>query len=144
MLERFLDAQKFTYEEALREIQTGRKRTHWIWYIFPQLKGLGYSYNATLYGINDIQEAKEYIAHPVLRHRLIEISQALLDLKALTAEEIFGYVDAMKVRSSMTLFRAADPEITVFDAVLKKYYKDQPDRQTERMLGIENNGSDCM
>lgn len=136
MLKDFLDAQKFTYEKALKEIKSGRKKTHWIWYIFPQLKGLGYSYNSNLYGINGMQEAKEYISHPVLKNRLIEISQALLDVKGLTAEEILGQVDAMKVRSCMTLFQAAAPDIAIFSEVLKKYYKNEPDSQTKKMLGI--------
>ena len=136
MLKRFLDAQKFSYEQALREIKSGKKRTHWIWYIFPQLKGLGHSFYADLYGINGMKEAQEYIADPVLRSRLAEISQALLEVKGLTAEEILGSVDAMKVRSSMTLFRAAAPDMEIFDYVLKKYYNGEPDRQTEKMLEI--------
>lgn len=136
MLKRFLDAQKFSYEQALTEIKSGKKRTHWIWYIFPQLKGLGHSFYSDLYGINGMKEAEEYIADPVLRSRLAEISQALLEVKGLTAEEILGHVDAMKVRSSMTLFRTVAPDMEVFDRVLKKYYNGEPDRQTEKMLEI--------
>ena len=107
-LSRFLKAQERDYAQALREIQSGRKRSHWMWYIFPQIQGLGFSSTAQFYAIENLQEAKDYLAHPVLGARLKEISSALLQLDGLTASEIFGYPDDLKLRSSMTLFALAE------------------------------------
>jgi uncharacterized protein (DUF1810 family) len=133
-LSRFLKAQERDYEQALREIRSGRKRSHWMWYIFPQIQGLGFSYTAQVYAINDLQEAKEYLAHPVLGARLKEISSALLELEGLSASEIFGYPDDLKLRSCMTLFRLADLDCEVFQAVLDKYYDGEPDSRTVRIV----------
>ena len=113
-LSRFLKAQEGDYERALGEIRSGRKRSHWMWYIFPQIQGLGFSSTAQYYAIRDLQEAKDYLAHPVLGTRLKEISSALLDLEGLSASEIFGYPDDLKLRSSMTLFRMADLDCPIF------------------------------
>ena len=129
-MKRFLDAQKDVYEQALREIRAGRKRSHWIWFIFPQLKELGYSQTAKYYGIRDLDEAKAYLAEPVLRARLIEISEALLALPGNDPTAVMGYPDDLKLRSSMTLFAAADPECPVFRQVLDKYYGGEPDQRT--------------
>ena len=132
---RFLKAQEQDYEQALREIRSGRKRSHWMWYIFPQIQGLGFSPTAQYYAIRDLQEARDYLAHPVLGTRLKEISSALLDLNGLSASEIFGYPDDLKLRSSMTLFRMADLNEPVFLEVLEKYYDGKPDARTVELAG---------
>ncbi len=134
-MKRFLDAQKGVYEQALREIRAGRKSSHWIWFIFPQLKELGYSQTAKYYGIRDLDEAKAYLAEPVLRARLIEISEALLALPGSDPTAVMGYPDDLKLRSSMTLFAAADPECPVFRQVLEKYYHGKPDTRTLELIG---------
>ncbi len=131
---RFVDAQKHSYQTALSEIKAGRKNSHWIWYIFPQLKGLGKSSTSDFYGLNGLQDAKEYIKDPILRGRLLEITNALLEHKDKTAEEIFGYIDAKKLKSCMTLFREAAPEIQVFDNVLKQFFNGKPDYRTLHIL----------
>ena len=132
---RFLKAQEQDYEQPLREIRSGRKRSHWMWYIFPQIQGLGFSHTAQYYAIRDLQEARDYLAHPVLGARLKEISSALLDLNGLSASEIFGYPDDLKLRSSMTLFRMADLNEPVFLEVLEKYYDGKPDARTVELAG---------
>ena len=129
-LSRFVKAQEHDYAQALREIRAGRKRSHWMWYIFPQIQGLGFSSTAQYYAIRDLNEAKAYLAHPVLGPRLKEISEALLELNGLSAHEIFGYPDDLKLRSCMTLFRMADLNCKVFEQVLEKYYDGEPDRRT--------------
>ncbi len=134
-LSRFLKAQEQDYEQALREIRSGRKRSHWMWYIFPQIQGLGFSPTAQYYAIRDLQEARDYLAHPVLGTRLKEISSALLELDGLSASEIFGYPDDLKLRSSMTLFRMADLNEPVFLEVLEKYYDGKPDARTVELAG---------
>ena len=133
-LSRFLKAQERDYAQALREIQSGRKRSHWMWYIFPQIQVLGFSSTAQFYAIENLQEAKDYLAHPVLGARLKEISSALLQLDGLTASEIFGYPDDLKLRSSMTLFRLADLDCEIFQAVLDKYYDGEADNKTIRIV----------
>ena len=139
MVGRFLKAQDSseelpTYEDALREIRNGRKQSHWIWYIFPQLKELGSSSMAKFYGIRDLAEAKEYLADPTLRSRLIEISQALLDLPLNDPLAVMGSPDDKKLRSSMTLFDAADPDCRVFRQVLDKFFRGEPDPHTLDLL----------
>lgn len=129
-LERFLKMQELFYASALREIQNGRKRTHWIWFIFPQLRSLGRSSHAFYYGIADIKEAEAYIAHPVLGARLREISQALLALPTDDACAVMGDIDALKLRSCMTLFACATEDNLVFLRVLKKFYAGKPDGLT--------------
>ncbi len=133
-LQRFLDAQKDDYDTALAEIRAGHKRSHWIWYIFPQLFGLGRSFMSEFYGISNLDEAKAYMADPTLRSRLIEISQALLTLESSDPEEVMGYPDNMKLCSSMTLFREAAPEEEVFQKVLDKFYGGKEDRRTMKLL----------
>ena len=119
-LDRFVTAQVGTYDDALAELWAGRKRTHWMWFVFPQLAGLGHSPMATLYGISGREEAAAYLAHPVLGPRLRACCQALLELPADDPEAVLGGIDALKLRSSMTLFATTgDP---VFDAVLDRYY----------------------
>ena len=129
-LDRFIDAQERMYAVALEEIRNGEKRSHWMWYIFPQLRGLGMSSMAHTYGIAGLEEAKAYLAHPVLSARLIEISEALFTLEKKNPEEIFGYIDAMKLRSSMTLFSLVSEEGSVFHKVLQRYYNGEPDGMT--------------
>ena len=133
-LSRFLNAQERDYARALSEIRSGRKRSHWMWYIFPQIQGLGFSSTAQYYAIRDLDEAKEYLAHPVLGERLKEISSALLELEGLSASEIFGYPDDLKLRSSMTLFRLADLDCDIFEKVLEKYYDGKPDDRTVNII----------
>lgn len=120
-LERFVEAHKRDYKIALEEVRSGQKRTHWIWYIFPQMYGLGHSCYANLYGIRDRKEAEEYLKDKTLRKRLREITSTLLQHEGKSAEEIFGELDAMKVRSSMTLFDAVCPN-DMFAEVLEKFY----------------------
>ncbi|NCD72552.1 DUF1810 domain-containing protein [Mucilaginibacter agri] len=133
-LQRFLDAQSNDYAAALREIQSGRKRGHWMWYIFPQIAGLGYSEMARYYAIKDYREAIDYLAHPLLSRRLIEISQAVLVNPAKTATQILGSPDDIKLRSCMTLFAILPGANPVFEAVLKKYFDSQKDAATIQLL----------
>lgn len=135
-IERFLKAQASDYDTALAEIRAGHKRSHWIWYIFPQLEGLGHSMTAEYYGISGMEEAREYLAHPVLRQRLVEISKALLELPVNDAYEVMGSPDNLKLRSSMTLFALADPSCSVFQQVLDKFFDGKRDGKTEELLGL--------
>jgi uncharacterized protein (DUF1810 family) len=133
-LNRFIDAQNYMYETALTEIKNGMKMSHWIWFIFPQLRGLGRSDMAYKYGINGIEEAKEYLAHPVLSARLTEISEALLVHKNKDIEYIMGDIDAMKLRSSMTLFALVSEENSVFHQVLDCFYNGEMDDYTKKLI----------
>ena len=134
-LDRFLEAQRFTYPIALSEIRRGYKRSHWIWYIFPQLKELGHSYNAHLYGIEDKGEAVAYIEHPVLSERLREITAALLELPTNNPVCVMSStVDAVKLCSCMTLFEAVTEDNAVFAAVLEKFFRGNRDEQTLAIL----------
>ena len=133
-LDRFVKAQAYDYDAALREIRSGRKRSHWMWYIFPQLQGLGFSSTAQYYGIRDLEEAKAYMAHPVLGPRLTEISEALLGLDTCDPSAVMGYPDDLKLRSCMTLFELAAPEQPVFGRVLEKYYAGRRDNRTLELL----------
>lgn len=129
-LQRFLDAQENDYADALREIKQGYKQSHWIWFIFPQMRGLGRSSMAEYYGISSIEEARAYLDHPTLKSRLIEISTALLQHKGKsTAYEILGTIDAIKVRSCMTLFDHILPN-AIFADVLDTFYNSQRDELT--------------
>ena len=132
-LQRFHKAQIFDYPVALGEIKNGRKESHWMWYIFPQLKELGYSSTAKYYGLTN-DEAKAYIKDEILKSRLIEISQVLLELKSNDATEIFGYPDDLKLNSCMTLFSEIVPEIEVFDKVLEKFFSGKKDDKTLKLL----------
>ena len=134
-LQRFLDAQRADYATALAEITAGRKRSHWMWYIFPQMRGLGFSETARYYGIRDAAEAAAYLAHPVLGERLREIARALLALPGSDANRIFGSPDDLKLRSSMTLFGAVPGADGVFQAVLDKFFSGAKDVKTVQLLG---------
>ena len=133
-LERFTDAQDGVYDAALAELRAGRKRSHWMWFVFPQLDGLGSSPTARRYAIRDLAEARAYLAHPVLGARLREAARAVLAVEGRTAEQIPGYPGDLKLRSSMTLFARAADDPAVFEAVLERYY-DGPDPRTLDLLG---------
>ena len=133
-LERFVAAQEGVYEGALRELRQGRKTGHWIWFIFPQLAGLGRSEMSRFYGIESLAEARAYLDHPVLGARLRECVGAVLATSGRTAEEIFGSLDAMKVRSSMTLFHRAAPEVPLFREMLDRFYAGFTDDATDTLL----------
>ncbi|HEU0137818.1 MAG TPA: DUF1810 domain-containing protein [Flavobacterium sp.] len=133
-LQRFVEAQQHTYDLALREIRHGRKHSHWMWFIFPQLQGLGRSTMAEHYGIKDLKEASRYIDHDVLGPRLIQISKALLETNHLSASEIFGSPDDMKLHSCMTLFAAVPNSDIVFQRLLDKYFNGIPDQRTFALL----------
>ena len=139
-LERFLEAQEMDYGMALREIHDGQKRGHWIWYIFPQIKGLGHSYNSEFYGISGTEEAKAYLNHPVLGQRLREITSALLNCGNPSASDILGFPDDLKVRSCMTLFDLVSPK-DIFNDVLEKYYEGKRCEKTIWRLGIREDKS---
>lgn len=129
-LERFIVAQKRDYPTALEEIRSGHKRSHWMWYIFPQISGLGFSPMAKKYEIVDLQEAKEYIENPYLRDNLVEITQALLECNNNDIEDIMGFPDNLKLCSSMTLFEMVAPEIDEFGKVIEKFFGGFRDERT--------------
>jgi uncharacterized protein (DUF1810 family) len=133
-LARFLDAQNKLYLKALSEIRNGKKETHWMWFIFPQLKGLGFSETAKFYGIKDLDEATEYLAHPILGKHLIEITEALLAIEGKTATEILGQPDDIKLRSCMTLFANVKNTHPIFEQVLEKYFHGSHDEYTLELL----------
>ena len=135
-LRKFVTAQERDYSTALQEIRNGRKRSHWMWYIFPQIQGLGMSPTAEYYGIKDLEQAKDYMEHPVLGANLIEISKALLTLNASNPTAVMGYPDDLKLCSCMTLFELAAPEQKVFGDVIDKYFGGRRDSLTFRILGI--------
>ena len=135
-LERFVAAQNagHTYDHAVGELRRGRKTSHWMWFVFPQIAGLGQSPTSRRYAISSLEEAKAYLRHPVLGPRLRECAALVADSAATTATEIFGDVDAMKLRSSMTLFLRADPAEPVFQRVLDRYFGSRPDPATDQRL----------
>ncbi|WP_420151564.1 DUF1810 domain-containing protein [Spirosoma sp.] len=133
-LKRFIEAQQHDYSRALAEIRNGRKQSHWMWYIFPQISGLGFSEMAKFYAIANLQEASAYLAHPVLGSRLIEITTALLNIHGKTANQIMGSPDDLKLRSSMTLFSLVNNADPVFQAVLAKFFDNSPDPKTVDIL----------
>ena len=141
-LNRFLNAQERAYEVVLKELKDGKKTSHWMWYIFPQLRGLGKSNTSFIYGIINISEAKEYLAHPILGTRLKECCEAVLAHKEKTAEEIFGYIDDEKLRSCMTLFACISEEDSVFHKVLESFFDSNCDEKTVNLISagfhIEN------
>ena len=139
-LERFVEAQNMVYDMALQEIKEGQKRGHWIWFIFPQIKGLGHSYNSEYYGISGTKEAKAYLEHPLLGARLREISQAMLDCGNPSADDILGFPDVLKVRSCMTLFDMVSPN-DIFKQVLDKYYEGKLCDKTIWRLGTREEKS---
>lgn len=133
-LDRYLEAQKYSYAQALSEIQRGYKQSHWMWYIFPQIKGLGFSSTSAYYAIQSLDEAKAYLNHPVLKENLLKITNALLQHKEKSASEIFGGTDALKLKSCMTLFHIADPDNPVFTQVLQYYFQGNLDEKTIEIL----------
>jgi uncharacterized protein (DUF1810 family) len=136
-LKRFVDAQDGggTYERALGELRSGRKASHWMWFVFPQIEGLGRSPTARRYAIASLEEARAYLEHPVLGPRLRECADALLGLDGDDPVAVMGPIDAIKLRSSMTLFARADPDDGRFPSVLRKFYGGEPDEATSRVCG---------
>ena len=134
MINRFREPQKNYFEQACRELRNRRKTSHWIWYIFPQLKGLGYSYNSNFYGLKDIAEAKEYLADKELHDHLIQACQILIDLNAPDIVKVMGHIDAIKLKSSMTLFHLASGD-AIFKQVLDMYFGGQLCQRTVEMVG---------
>ncbi len=135
-LGRFLQAQEGDYQQALSEIRAGRKRSHWMWYIFPQFDGLGFSSTSKWYAIKSVAEAEAYLAHPILGPRLVECCEAALGVEGLSAAEVFGSPDDMKLRSCATLFAAVSPAGSVFERVLGKYFGGARDERTLRFMGL--------
>jgi uncharacterized protein (DUF1810 family) len=135
-LQRFVDAQDAggTYDHAAAELRAGRKTSHWMWFVFPQIAGLGYSPASRRYAITSLDEARAYLAHPVLGARLAECATILTGLTGRTAEQIFGGIDALKLRSSLTLFMHADPGQPLFRQVLDQYFGGIPDPATEERI----------
>lgn len=133
-LERFITAQSGTYEHAVAELRRGQKTTHWMWFVFPQIAGLGLSATSRRYAITSLSEARAYLAHPLLGPRLRECASILVGLPGLTAEQIFGSIDAQKLRSSMTLFQHADPSRSVFQQVLDAFFLGTADAATVERL----------
>jgi uncharacterized protein (DUF1810 family) len=138
-LQRFVTAQDDgqTYQQALSELRRGRKLSHWMWFVFPQLVGLGRSSISCYYAIASLDEARAYVAHPVLGPRLINCAQLLLDTEGRSAEQIFGGLDAQKLQSSMTLFARAAPDEPIFIAVLDRYFGGTPDPATIGLLAAK-------
>jgi len=131
---RFLEAQARDFDRALEEIRSGRKRSHWMWYVFPQLDGLGLSSTSRHYAIKSFGEADAYLRHPILGPRLLESAQAVLDLDGRSTFDVFGSPDDMKLRSYATLFARASPAGSVFEQLLEKYFGGHPDDKTLRLL----------
>ena len=129
-LRRFVEAQDRVYPAVLRELKAGRKESHWMWFVFPQISGLGASPTSAFYAIGSLDEARAYLAHPVLGPRLDECARLVVRVEGRTAREIFGAVDEVKLRSSMTLFARAVPERAAFEACLQKYFAGAPDEAT--------------
>jgi len=138
-LERFVTAQDrgHTYADAVRELRRGTKTSHWMWFVFPQLAGLGRSAMAQAYAITSLGEAQAYLDHPVLGARLRECVAILADLTGRTAPEIFGGLDALKLRSSLTLFHRAAPDEAGFTRLLEQYFAGEPDPETDRLLSAQ-------
>ena len=139
-LARFIDAQERSYDRALAEVTAGRKRSHWIWFIFPQFAGLGRSSTSARYAIKSRAEAEAYLLHPVLGPRLQEITQAALAFEGRSAHQILGSPDDLKLRSSATLFADVSPPGSVFERLLAKYFRGEPDRRTFELLDAADEG----
>ena len=143
-LSRFVQAQENDYQHALLEIRSGQKRTHWIWYVFPQLAGLGFSSTSKHYAINSVDEAKAYLAHPVLGPRLLECVEAVLGVEGRSARDIFGSPDDVKVRSCATLFEQISPAGSAFERLLDKFYGGERDAKTRQLLGAARSPADLV
>ena len=135
-LNRFVEAQEGDYERALSEIRSGQKRSHWMWFIFPQYDGLGFSSISRRYAIKSLAEAEAYLQHPILGPRLVECAEAALAIEGRSAAEIFGFPDDMKLRSCATLFARASPPGSVFERVLGTYFKGEPDERTLQLMSM--------
>jgi len=133
-LDRFVNAQAPVYADALRELEAGRKRSHWMWYIFPQIAGLGFSSTSQHFAIRSRAEAEAYLAHPVLRPRLLECTQAMLSHQGMSAHAILGSPDDLKFRSSMTLFEAVSEKGSPFERALQQFYNGEHDERTLALL----------
>jgi len=133
-LSRFLKAQDRVYDRVLSELRSGRKRTHWMWFVFPQIEGLGYSSTTQYYSIKSKEEARQYLNHPLLGKRLRECAESILALEGLSASSIFGYPDDLKLKSSMTLFASVAEPQSVFSRVLEKYFQGNRDECTLALL----------
>jgi len=133
-LSRFIKAQEKICDRVLLELRSGRKRTHWMWFVFPQIDGLGYSSTTKYYSIKSAEEARQYLKHPVLGKRLRECAESILALEGLSAAEIFGYPDDLKLKSSMTLFASVAEPHSVFIRVLEKYFQGARDERTVALL----------
>ncbi|MDQ6636060.1 MAG: DUF1810 domain-containing protein [Gemmatimonadota bacterium] len=133
-LQRFLDAQASNYADALAELRAGRKRSHWMWYVFPQYDGLGHSAMTRRYSIRSLGEAEAYLRHPILGLRLMECAEAVLDVEGRSAHEIFGSPDDAKLRSSATLFSRVAPAGSVFHRILDRYFAGEPDGRTLELI----------
>ena len=136
-LSRFVQAQGRDYERALSEIQSGRKRSHWMWYIFPQFDGLAFSSTSKHYAIKTVDEARAYLEHPILGPRLLACAEAAVRVEGRSATEIFGSPDDLKLRSCATLFASVSPPGSVFHRLLDKYYQGETDGKTLRLLGFD-------
>ena len=134
-LERFVDAQESVFADVLGELRRGRKETHWMWFVFPQIEGLGASPTARRFALRSLDEARAYLDHPLLGPRLRLCCEILLGLEGRSAEQIFGYPDVMKLRSSLTLFSRAAEDAGTFEALLDKYYGGEEDPRTLALLG---------
>jgi uncharacterized protein (DUF1810 family) len=134
-LDRFVQAQRNDYEQALAEITNGRKQSHWMWYVFPQFDGLGFSSTSKRYSIKSVAEAKAYLAHPVLGPRLTECAEAVMGVPGRSALEIFGFPDDVKLKSCATLFAQVSPPGSVFEQLLGKHFQGEADEKTLRLLG---------
>lgn len=139
-LDRFLKAQEDSYDTALDELRAGRKRSHWIWFIFPQIAGLGHSPTSQYYAIKSLEEAIAYLAHPILGGRLHECLKALQTLEQTDANQVFGELDAVKFRSSLTLFAEADPADPIVEVALDRWFDGRKDERTLRLLGTSPRG----
>jgi len=135
--QRFIEAQQEYYEIAKRELSNGKKESHYMWFMFPQIKGLGDSYNSVYYAINNIDEARQYMQNPILKSRMNELLDILLNLPCDDASKILGYPDDIKLKSSITLFKMADPTNTRFEKVLQKFYNGNQDEQTIQILEMQ-------
>jgi uncharacterized protein (DUF1810 family) len=137
-LDRFIKAQEHVYHDVLSELKSGRKRTHWMWFIFPQLEGLGRSEPARFYAIKSLDEARQYLNHPVLGVRLRQCAAIVLGVKHRSIEDIFGFPDHLKFKSSITLFSRVKNADPVFEAVLARFFEGKPDSRTLEALGLKS------
>jgi len=139
-LNRFVEAQKVNYEQALAEVKSGRKQSHWMWYVFPQFDGLGFTPKSQKYSIKSVAEAKAYLSHPTLGSRLVAIATAALSVEGRSADEIFESPDDMKLKSCATLFAHVSPDGSVFEQILDKFFQGDRDLKTLSLLGVADKG----